>query len=554
MSQNRRTSTTKQSGKISSGVLLAKVVSYLDPEFMGGLEVTLLRNQGNTIGETQQTYSVKYATPFYGVTAYEYMGVNKTDFNDTQKSYGMWFPTPEIGTTVLVVFADGDPAQGYFIACIPGRFMNHMIPAIGTSENVELTDDDKEFFDSDQPLPVGEVNRKINALEKSLDVDKIKKPIHPIAAIFRNQGLLEDDVRGATPSTSRRNVPNTVFGISTPGPVDRKAGSKKEFIGKKQSRTTNTVPVSRVGGSQFVMDDGDDRFLRLLTPGEGPVEYVDTLDANETRKGNTNIPYNEYVRLRTRTGHQILMHNSEDLIYIGNSKGTTWIELTSNGKIDIFAEESISIHTKQDLNLRADRDINMESGRNINMRTAAGRLHADVNGNLEVAVSGNSFLTTLSDLNVRTTGNNRVSSGSNLDISAGGSSFISSAGGCDISAGEFTVDIAGLTSINSAAIVLDTKSKGGDLHLNGPAGPAATAATEAESTQTLNLFENVVIDSDNEWGNKTRYRSETYLKSIMRRIPMHEPWPLHEHFNPVIFSATFTDRDRPSGEENGNSV
>jgi len=371
MSQERRTKVTNSTGKMSTGVLLAKVVGYLDPEFMGGLEVTLLRDQGNTVGDTYQTYSVKYASPFYGVTAYEHMGSNKDDFGDTQKSYGMWFPTPEIGTTVLVVFAEGDPAQGYYIACIPGRFMNNMIPAIAASDQVELSETDKEFFDTDQPLPVGEVNRKLNNLDKSLDIDKIKKPVHPIAATFREQGLLEDDVRGTTTSSSRRSIPNTVFGISTPGPINRKEGAKKQFIGKKQSRTESAIPVDRTGGTQFVMDDGDDRFLRLFSADQGPVEYVDTLDPNENRIGNPDIPYNEYVRLRTRTGHQILLHNSEDLIYIGNSKGTTWIELTSNGKIDIFAEDSISIHTKADINMRADRDINMEAGRNINMRTAA---------------------------------------------------------------------------------------------------------------------------------------------------------------------------------------
>ncbi|MFM6199336.1 MAG: hypothetical protein ACKPE1_09375, partial [Dolichospermum sp.] len=54
---------------------------------------------------------------------------------------------------------------------------------------------------------------------------------------------------------------------------------------------------------------------------------------------------NELVRIRTRTGHQILLHNSADLIYIANAKGTAWVELTSNGKIDIFAQDSVSIHT-----------------------------------------------------------------------------------------------------------------------------------------------------------------------------------------------------------------
>jgi hypothetical protein len=76
------------------------------------------------------------------------------------------------------------------------------------------------------------------------------------------------------------------------------------------------------------------------------------------------------VRIRTRTGHQILLHNSEDLIYIGNAKGTTWIELTSNGKIDIYAKDSISVHTENDLNFTADRDINFNANGDINLNSA----------------------------------------------------------------------------------------------------------------------------------------------------------------------------------------
>lgn len=208
----KRSSTLLSDGKIGSGIMLAKVVGYLDPSFMCGLEVTLLREQGNTIGEDSQTFPVKYASPYYGVTAYENMGLNKTDWNDTQQSYGMWFPTVEIGTTVLVVFVDGNPADGYFIGCVPGRFANQMIPAIGGTTEFDATAEQKKKYDTTQPLPVAEVNRKTNALEKSLNLDKIKKPIHPIADVFLKQGLLEDDVRGVTTSSSRRNVPNSVFG------------------------------------------------------------------------------------------------------------------------------------------------------------------------------------------------------------------------------------------------------------------------------------------------------------------------------------------------------
>ena len=519
MSIEKRTPVSESSGKIGSGIMMAKVVGYLDPGFMSGLEVSISRNNGNTIGDLGQTYTVRYASPFYGVTAYENLGLNKTDYNDTQKSYGMWFPTPEIGTTVLCAFVNGNTAEGFWFACVPSKFMNHMIPAIGGSNAVELTPEQKKKYDTTLPLPVAEINRKINPLDKSLEIEKIKKPVHPIADVFLEQGLLEDDVRGTTTSTSRRSIPNTVFGISTPGPADRGMDAKTQFIGKRQAQSPSTVPVSRLGGTQLVFDDGDDQFIRKKPAGQGPVEYADTL---KKEKGDTNIPYNEYVRLRTRTGHQILLHNSEDLIYIGNSRGTAWVELTSNGKIDVYAQDSISIHSENDLNIRADRDINLEAGRNLNMRTIGGGWHADIAAGLDFLVESSA----------------KVTVGANLEILVGSSTKISTSATLHVNSGannNFTA--AGNTNIVSGAD--HTESAGGQIYMN---GPAATAADSATPVNPLALRENPVTSTASGWGNAKRYQSGV-TSSIMKRIPMHEPWLLHENQATTLLTPNNTDRD-----------
>ena len=353
MAQVKRESANKESD-ISGGPFLAKVIGHLDPSFMGGLEVTLLKKDGNSLGDAGQTYGVRYASPFFGATAFEFQGSNTDDFNDSQKSYGMWFVPPDVGVTVIIFFIDGDPSQGFWMGCVPDKFSNHMIPGIAASRSVAFAEGEEEKYDTGF-VPVAEANRRANSLEENTEIDKIKRAVHPIADHFLEEGLLEDDVRGVTYSTSRRNVPSSVYGISTPGPLDRRDGAKKTFIGKSDSQAPVPVPVSRLGGSQFVMDDGDDRYQRRTTAGEGGYDYADTLDGDA---GEPTIPSDEYIRLRTRTGHQLLLHTSEDLIYIGNSRGTSWIEMSSDGKIDIFAEDSISIHTKQDFNFYADRDFN----------------------------------------------------------------------------------------------------------------------------------------------------------------------------------------------------
>lgn len=599
MSQKTRTpaNVSSQAG-MGSGVYLARVVSHLDPTFMGGLEVTILRDAGNTVGDDTQTFVVKCASPFFGYTGFEYTGQNGADkktidgFNDTQKSYGMWFVPPDVGVTVLCVFVDGDPSQGYWIGCIPSRFANHMVPAIGATTNVEMDPDDKKKYATSQQLPVAEVNRRLNKeKDQQVDVDKIKKPLHPIAEAFLTQGLLEDDARGTTSSTSRRETPSMVFGISSPGPLDKRGGSKKSNLGKIQSQTIAPVSVSRLGGTQFVMDDGDDRYQRKKPPSEGPVEYMDVLKGE---KGDPTIPYNEHFRIRTRTGHQILLHNSEDLIYIGNSKGTVWIELTSNGKIDIHAEDSISIHTKNDLNIRADRDINMEAGRNVNIKATAqyqepaklyedkkpfdtagfengrvyiesvqnmdlligrnGKIHVrndeKIQGNLDIKVMGNMRVSVqdkdaaptntnvkdalsvkeeqpeaIKGLHIKSYENFRIKTEKNLDLNTTGNNA-------------FTA--GGTTDINSGGNHTETAAQ---IHMNGPAAKKAEIAEIADKVRPLQTHENPITDNTLEWA-KTKYQvSDKQLKSILRRVPMHEPWILHENQAPEQLTPDNTDRE-----------
>lgn len=553
MAQEKRTTedVSSSGASIGTGPFLARIVSHLDPTFMGSLEVTLLRDQGNTVGDDNQTYVVRCAVPFFGYTAFEYMGQNSSQnkapqtsqtngtqakattgttldaYNDTQKSYGMWFVPPDVGVNVLVIFVDGDPSQGYWIACVPARFSNNMVPAIAGSTEVDMDETDKKRFNTKQPLPVAEINKRVNEKDQKIDVEKIKKPLHPIAEVFLQQGLVEDDVRGVSTSSARREAPSMVFGISTPGPLDRRTNAKKSLVGKVEDKTQQPVPVSRLGGTQFVMDDGDDRYRRATPASSGPMKYIDVLNGKyvgsedkTNDKGEPTIPYGEHFRIRTRTGHQILMHNSEDLIYIGNAKGTTWIELTANGKIDIYAEDSVSIHTATDFNFYADRDFNLEAGRNINMK-ANNRWHAEVGTDLEFLINNETNITTGSNYNLLVGADSKISTTNDFNLATGGDN-------------KFTCN--GDTSIGSGG---DHKETASTINMNHTA--AAESASVAAFVKPLELRQNPSVTAEKEWAT-TKYQAGTF-NSIMKRIPQHEPWPLHENQAPQLLTPNETDRE-----------
>ena len=497
------TETRKRSPLPSPGPFLAEVTNHLDPTYMGCLEVALMKGVASSTKAQGETYVVRYLSPFAGNTSVRYEGTNSSDFNDVQKSYGFWAVPPDVGTSVMVIFIDGDPNQGFWFGCVQDTFQNHMTPGIAASKQVAATKEQLDKYGVEY-LPVAEFHKKSRSNLDNPNPEKYPKPIHPFADRLLQQGLLADTVRGVTSSGARREVPSAVFGISTPGPLDDSPGAKRGKIGYDGNVQ---APVSRLGGSTFVMDDGD-------VNGQ-----------------------NELIRLRTRTGHQILMHNSHDLIYIANSKGTAWIEMTSNGKIDIFAQDSVSIHTENDFNFRADRDINIEAGRNIHVR--AGK-------NMETNIAGYNYLTVDQDQKISIRGTHDETIGGLTKISIASTFNLNvendvrqTAGGSFNIGAESNISIGTAASLNLGANG-QLVASGSAIHLNGPAAAAPASAENAEIPPDLPLFTLPNRKASAGWSNKNFYAT-TPIKSIMQRVPTHEPWPQHENINPPQFTPAATD-------------
>jgi len=476
----------------SPGPYLAEVTNHLDNSGMGSLEVLIKTRIPASPDQKQNTYAVRYMTPFYGVTPSKFMGTNKDSFNDTQKSYGMWMIPPDVGTTVMVIFVDSDPNQGYWIGCIPDILQNHMVPGIAASPNYrDLTPDQKIEYKGNISLPVGEYNKKIT--EALPDINSAKRPVHPFASVLTNQGLLLDDIRGITSSSARREQPSMVFGISTPGPLDRRPGSPKGVVGYPTAAESNltSTPISRLGGSTFVMDDGD-------------------VDGN-----------NELIRLRTRTGHQILMHNTADLIYIANAKGTAWLEFTSDGKIDIYAADSVSIHTEGDFNFKADRDFNLHAGRNFNV-FAENDINLNANAHLN-SVSGNIVMNTIGTYTLTVAkSHNIVVEGNSSQLTVGRISIVAE----ESVAIEAENEIAFYTTATIAIDALKTKEY---------SGSRTVAAIEPEYNMPpgLNLFPAPIPSEPG--------ARPAGAQAAMLRVPMKEPWAQHENLDRPAFSLSSTD-------------
>ena len=71
---------------------------------------------------------------------------------------------------------------------------------------------------------------------------------------------------------------------------------------------------------------------------------------------------------------------------------------------------------------------------------------------------------------------------------------------------------------------------------------AAEVATVSVKPVALSTFNLAVIDDTLTWKD-TQYKSQETVLSIMKRVPMHEPWADHEHLDPTKVTPENTDRD-----------
>ena len=219
-----------------------------------------------------------------------------------------------------------------------------MLPALGSSMNTDLTYASTTVTNSyatGNAAPVTEFNENIPGNDTNANFYNLAKPIHePQYAILKQQGLNQDTTRGTITSSSQRETPSAVFGISTPGrPLNDPATDPNYLTNLANGSLTEAYyrVKTRKGGHQFVMDDGS-------------VLGVDQL-----------------VRLRTATGHQIIMHDSEQTIYISHATGNSWVELTKDGSINVYSKNDLSFRSEGNVNIHSDKNINLNAGGNIHV-------------------------------------------------------------------------------------------------------------------------------------------------------------------------------------------
>lgn len=368
------------------------VKNNIDPTRSGRLEVFIKRLGSTNPDKPAYWTTVRYLSPFFGNTPNTAAPQGYGDYVGNPNSYGFWATPPDIGTEVICVFLNGDPNEGYYIGSIPKPGLTHMTPAIGASDSVIPNKGEAESYGGATRLPVSEINNANEKQSNNPTLTNQPRPIHSYqAAIYNKQGLLRDPDRGPISSSSVRESPSRVFGMSTPGRPIYQGGYDDASLVK--AIADNSIPdknfqvIGRTGGHSFVMDDGD-------------ITGKDQL-----------------IRLRTATGHTILMNDAAQTLFIIHANGQSYIELGKEGTIDMYSTNSVNIRTQGDLNLHADRNININAGKDLNINAE--------NVQIESEKATNMFTGTNFSQSVKGSFTNKVEGGMS-HASSGPASFASS--------------------------------------------------------------------------------------------------------------------------------
>ena len=166
---------------------------------------------------------------------------------------------------------------------------------------IALNKSTNDQLNSENLPPVCEYNRMSDE-NKNMFWDPKRPVFTPLHEGLREQGLYTDPERGPGTSSARRESPSKVFGFNTPR------------------------------GNNIHIDDDEK---------------------------------NEFIRLRTRSGVQVLIHDTTGYIYMISKKGNSWMEISDEG-IDMYSKKTISMRAEEGINVHSDGHVSMN---------AAGAIH-----------------------------------------------------------------------------------------------------------------------------------------------------------------------------------
>lgn len=353
-------------------IMIGEVINNNDPQQMGRVQVHIATQSTdrNLTPSLQHFPWASYASPFGGIDSVSRRGpaspdAQFPDYGDNTEgpvAYGMW-AIPKVGARVLLCSVDNDPNQLYWFGCIYPNSTPHT-------------------------LPHGRYSVRTGSGEPDGPLSTTESPIAP----------LYDNLTKAFGDRSN-------FEWRSRGADYQAAAATKKRVDDADPRTQILSEVHDDGEETLTEGDGtnfgDDYNYRQgygLSRSDPELDTNTEADILRDRQVEKNLEsqvnswtspgfhaismddrqQNARMRFRSSTGHQIILDDTNERIYISSNEGRNWIEMDSDGHVYIFSEESISMRAEGDLNLTAEKTVRLTGKEGVHIQTENEfRLNAD---------------------------------------------------------------------------------------------------------------------------------------------------------------------------------
>jgi len=453
-------------------VTIGLVADTNDPQQMGRLRVICPQWGDSMHSNVEDLPWAIYMTPFGGQ---QQVGTRGPGIQTSEGSvaYGLW-AIPKVGSQVVLMCVDGNPMARIWIGCVYDQFTPHTMP-----HGRFMYDDHPELEKSGAtPAPYGPYTSSEKYIQPL--ADNLKQQ-------FGNTGEpnYEFRSRGADYSVSGVNVDQLNQTYSRA--ADDSGVTHDNWTSTQGYQASRTDPFA---SSSLTDKNYDSLTVALTSPGFHAISLDDRQE-------------NCRVRFRTTSGHQILMDDTNERIYIATAQGNNWIELDQNGNVDVYSANTVNVHSAKDMNFTSDQSIRMFAKDGIHMHSgneirinAANDIHVKSGANLRLHSAASTYLQSDAEINYKAGSVVSITAGSTLNLKSGANTNVDAGGTLNLKAGGTVAAQAGSTFGITGG---DVKVTGGRIDLNGPSAPSAGSAADANDANEKPAF-------------------------FTSRVPDHEPW------------------------------
>lgn len=435
-------------------ITIGTVVDTNDPQQMGRVRVVCPQWGDRFNTPVEDLPWAIYMTPFGGQVA---VGTRGPGIQESEGgiAYGLW-AIPKVNAKVVVMCIDGDPQIRVYMGCVFDQFTPHTMP-----HGRWMYEDHPELqTDGADPKPHGPYTSREKLIEPLSD---------NIRQAFGGKDEPNYEWRSRAADSTVAAVDITTLDFVAGKVADDKDVSFDGWTSRQGYQLSRSDPYAETTETERNLDP---QTYSITTPGFHALSMDDRME-------------NCRIRIRSSAGHQILIDDTNERIYIATAKGNNWIELDENGNIDVYSSNKI--------NMRAEKGINFTTDDTFRVYAKKG-IHMVSEDEIRLESSKDTHIKVAQNLRVHTAQSTYIQSDQEMHFKSGSSLYMSSADEIDLrSTADMKLATGNSFHNNAGNMIIETATA---IHMN---GPTADVATEAQGPE----------------------EQAAYWTS---RVPAHEPW------------------------------